>query len=128
MQEWTIVHIQISQHYHQIVVPFSWGGWLTTTCMVVIPPGTSHSPLLHSPTVLLFSNICPALIIFKSFTVLGAFALSVTQKKGQLYTSMPIEFYNQHIVLAYKLKENSLSANNHNNNNKCVKGFHNIFN
>lgn len=57
--------------------PLSEGGAWTKTCMVVTPPGTSHNGLLHSPKVLLFSRIFPALIIFTSFTVLGPFSLSL---------------------------------------------------
>jgi len=57
--------------------PLSEGGAWTKTCMVVTPPGTSHKGLLHSPKVLLFSRIFPALIIFTSFTVLGPFSLSL---------------------------------------------------
>lgn len=57
-------------------IPLSIGGAWTKTCMVVTPPGTSHNGLLHSPNVLLFSRILPALIIFTSFTVLGPFSFS----------------------------------------------------
>lgn len=53
-----------------------WGGW-TTTCMVVTPPGILHNGLLHSPTVLLFSSIFPALINLTSFTVFGPFSFSL---------------------------------------------------
>lgn len=51
-------------------------GW-TTTCMVVTPPGISQRGLRHSPTVLLFSSILPALINLRSFTVLGPCSLSL---------------------------------------------------
>lgn len=57
-------------------LPFSQEGCWTTTCMVVTPPGMSHNGLWHSPSVLLFSNIFPALINLTSFTVLGPFSFS----------------------------------------------------
>lgn len=56
---------------------FSWAGGWTTTCMVVTPPGISHNGLLHSATVLLFSNILPALINLTSFTVRGPLSFSI---------------------------------------------------
>lgn len=62
------------------IKPFSSCGW-TTTCMVVTAPGISHNGLLHSPTVLLFSNILPALINLMSFTVCGPSSFSVQNKK-----------------------------------------------
>lgn len=62
-----------------ILLPLSRIGVWTTTCMVVTPPGISHKGLLHSPSVLLFSSIFPALINFTSFTVLGPFCFSVQQ-------------------------------------------------
>lgn len=69
-----------------ITLPFSGGvGW-TTTCIVVTPPGISHKGFLHSPTVVLFSNILPALINFKSSTVLGPFPLST--KRQTCYMSI----------------------------------------
>ncbi|KAK2413075.1 membrane-anchored ubiquitin-fold protein [Trifolium repens] len=62
--------------------PLSVVGGCTTTCIVVTVPGASHKGLWlwHSPTVLLFSNIFPALIIFKSFIVLGPISLSSKHK------------------------------------------------
>lgn len=51
-------------------------GARTTTCIVVIPE-KSQIGLLHSDRVLLFSNIFPALISLRSFTVLGPFSLSL---------------------------------------------------
>lgn len=52
------------------------GGWITT-CMVVTLPGMSYNGLLQSLSVLLFSKILPALIIFTSLTVLGPFSFSL---------------------------------------------------
>jgi len=56
---------------------FSEEGCWTTTCIVVTPPGMSHNGLRHSPSVLLFSNIFPALINLTSFTVLGPLSFSL---------------------------------------------------
>lgn len=71
------------------IKPFSVVGGCTTTCIVVTVPGASHRGLWHSPTVLLFSNIFPALINFKSFIVFGPFSLSSKQKTNlQLYISI----------------------------------------
>jgi len=72
----------------RILVPFSTEDGWTTTCMVVTPPGMSHSGLWHSPTVLLFSSIFPALINLTSFNVLGPFSFS-----GQILTGLNTSNY-----------------------------------
>lgn len=55
----------------------------TTTCMVITPLGSSPNGTLHWPTVLLFSNIFPALISLTSFAALGAIFLSDTNQNVQ---------------------------------------------
>lgn len=50
---------------------------------MVTPPGVSTRGLLHSPTVLLFSNIFPALINFTSLMVLGPLSFSNWKEKKQ---------------------------------------------
>lgn len=56
-------------------------GGRTTTCIVMTPPGSSMGSL-DSASVLLFSNILPAFISFKSFTVLGQISMSAERKDG----------------------------------------------
>lgn len=52
-----------------------------TTCIVMIPPGSSPTGSLDSASVLLFSSILPALINFMSWIVFGRFSLS-TKERG----------------------------------------------
>jgi hypothetical protein len=55
----------------------------------VVIPEKSQIGLLHSERVLLFSNIFPALISLRSFTVLGPFSLSVELRgKGKNTTKL----------------------------------------
>lgn len=62
---------------------------LTTTCMVMTPPGSSPTGTRDSAKVLLFSRIFPALINFMSLIVLGPFAFSLGHCARMLSFKVP---------------------------------------
>lgn len=64
----------------EVPIFFLAAGGCTNTCMVMTPIGRSPYVILESASVLLFSNILPACISFKSLTDFGNTVLSANPK------------------------------------------------
>lgn len=70
-------------------------GGLTTTCIVIAPPGTSPTGTLDCETVLLFSRILPALINLISLIDFGCPGVPIEDKEGGKKASQKVGEGNQ---------------------------------
>jgi hypothetical protein len=90
---------------------------------VVTAPEKLPTGLLQSPTVLLFSNILPALISLTSFTVFGPFSLSAHIHTNKQNHKGLINFISFSVFATFSLAAQNYTNKQNHNTNDSQSGF-----